>query len=484
VEARKVNQQRRKTGRSSNKSYSSTARRKPSKRQRRRGFPLWLTLGLGGVGVFSAAAGALLAFTFTAAPLQQKILSAEDAAFFNQNGKEVFSRNLLQIPEVTRPVNILFLGIKTNLSDLKTTDGSQRKRTGYDKEVNSLEGLSDTMMLLRFDPVNQRVVVMGIPRDTKIQTPDGRDEKINAVDRERGVGAAAQEVSKVLQGVPIDRYIRLNSQGVEKLIDALGGVTVTVPKDIKYQDDSQHFYINLKAGRQHLDGQKLLGYMRFRNDANGDIGRMQRQQTVIQAFTQQVLNPMTVARIPDLYATLKEHLDTNLTVEEILALGGFSLHTGKSKMQTLMLPGDYNGDGKRGTSYWLSDEKGIQNLMARYFDRGNLNLEQSRPSNIRINIQDTSYFPDATDRLVRRLSKAGYSNISIDKNVKIKEDLATTQIIAQKGDPQVAQGIALVLGGIGDVRVDTSGQLYTDVTIKLGRDWVQREKNYSSSQQK
>jgi polyisoprenyl-teichoic acid--peptidoglycan teichoic acid transferase len=291
-------------------------------------------------------------------------------------------------------------------------------------------------------------------------------------------------VSKVLQGVPIDRYIRLNSQGVEKLIDALGGVTVTVPKDIKYQDDSQHFYINLKAGRQHLDGQKLLGYMRFRNDANGDIGRMQRQQTVIQAFTQQVLNPMTVARIPDLYATLKEHLDTNLTVEEILALGGFSLHTGKSKMQTLMLPGDYNGDGKHGTSYWLSDEKGIQNLMARYFDRGNLNLEQSRPANIRINIQDTSYFPDATDRLVRRLSKAGYSNISIDKNVKIKEDLATTQIIAQKGDPQVAQGIALVLGGIGDVRVDTSGQLYTDVTIKLGRDWVQREKNYSSSQQK
>jgi polyisoprenyl-teichoic acid--peptidoglycan teichoic acid transferase len=481
VEARKVNQQRRRQQNS--RSSNSMVRRQASKRRRKQGFPLWLSLGLGGVGLLSAGAGALLAFAFTAAPLQQKALSAVDAAFFNQGGKEVFSRNLLQIPEVTRPVNILFLGIKTNLSDVKTGTGREKKEAGYDKEVNSLDGLSDTMMLIRFDPQSGRVVIFGIPRDTRILTPDGREAKVNSIDHERGVTETAREVSRVLQGVPIDRYVRLNSQGVEKLIDALGGVTLTVPKDIKYQDDSQHFYINLKAGRQHLDGRKLLGYMRYRNDANGDIGRMQRQQTVIQAFTQQVLNPMTVARIPELFSTLQEHIDTNLTVEEILALGGFTLNHGKSKMQTLMMPGDYNGDGKHGTSFWLPDEKAIQNMMARYFDRGQLNLERMSAANIRINIQDTSHFPDATQRFVRKLARAGYTNINIDKNLKIKEDLTTTQVIAQKGDPQVAEGVAKIMG-FGDVKVDTSGNLFTDVTIKLGRDWLAQEKNYASQNPK
>ena len=145
------------------------------------------------------------------------------------------------------------------------------------KSIPSM-GLSDTMMLVRFDPQSQRIVVFGIPRDTKIERPKYGIEKINAVDHESGVTAAAQEVSKVLQGVPIDRYVRVNNIGVNKLIDALGGVTVSIPKDLKYQDDAQHFYVNLKAGKQHLDGVRFDEFsLRYRHDANGDIGRMQRQ---------------------------------------------------------------------------------------------------------------------------------------------------------------------------------------------------------------
>lgn len=472
MEARKVDQQRRGTSQRT----KQMVRRKPAKKRRRK-VPILLWLGLGAVGIVSATAGALLAVSFASAPLQQRLLSAEDAAFFNQNGKDAFSRSLLQVPEITRPVNILLLGIKTNISDLKTGE-TQLKEKGYNAEVDSLDGLSDTMMLIRFDPESKRIVVLGIPRDTRIER-DGRVEKINAVDHESGTATAAREISKLLGGVGVDRYIRMNNMGVVKLIDALGGVTLTVPKDIKYQDDSQHFYINLKAGRQHLDGQKLIGFLRFRNDANGDIGRMQRQQLAIKALTEQVVNPMTVARIPQLFSIIQSHIDTNLTVEEILALGGFSMHTGKSKMQMLMLPGDYNGDGKHSVSYWLPDEKGIQNMVARYFDQGTVELEQVNPARLRINIQDTTHFPDATERLIQKLRKAGYENVHLDTNLKLKEDFSRTQIIAQKGDPNVAQGVAQVLG-FGDVKVETSGNLYTDVTIKLGRDWIQKEQEYKS----
>jgi polyisoprenyl-teichoic acid--peptidoglycan teichoic acid transferase len=477
VEARKVNQQRRK----SSKPNPQMVSRQPTKKRRK--IPLWLWLGLGSIGAFSAAAGAFLAVTLTSAPLQQRALSAADDAFFKQNGKETFSRSLLQVPEVSKPVNILLLGIKTNLSDVKNSDGKDLKKTGYNAEVDSLEGLSDTIMLLRFDPQTKRTVFLGIPRDTKIERTAYGIEKINAVDRESGPAAAAKEVSKVLGGVAIDRYIRVNNLGVAKLVDELGGVTVTVPKDIKYQDDSQHFYVNLKAGKQHLDGMKLLGLLRYRHDANGDIGRMQRQQMVVKALMEQSLNPMTLTRIPQLFSVIQNQVDTNLTVEELLALGGFSMQNGKSKMQMLMMPGDYNGDGKHGTSYWLPNEKGIQNMMARYFDRGTIELEQTKAETLRINIQDTSYFPDATARLVKRLNKAGYQNVHLDTNLKLKEDLTTTQFIAQKGNPEVAEGLSSLLG-FGEVKVDSSGNLYSDVTIKLGRDWIQKEQSYKSLNQK
>ncbi len=477
MEVRKVDRQRRK----SNKPNPQMVRRQPSKKRRRK--PLWLWVALGSVGAFTAAGVAFWAVSLTSAPLQQRALSSADDSFFKQNGKEAFSMSLLQVPEVSKPVNILLLGIKTNISDIKNSNGSERKKAGYDAEVDSLDGLSDTMMLLRFDPQTKRTIFLGIPRDTKIERTGRGTEKINAVDHESGPAAAAKEVSKVLGGVAIDRYIRVNNLGVAKLVDELGGVTVVVPKDIKYQDDSQHFYVNLKAGKQHLDGMKLLGLLRYRHDANGDIGRMQRQQMVVKALLEQSLNPMTITRIPQLFSVIQNQVDTNLTVEELLALGGFSMQNGKSKMQMLMMPGDYNGDGKHGTSYWLPNEKGIQNMMARYFDHGTISPEQTKAETLRINIQDTSHFPDATARLVKRLNKAGYHNVNIDPNLKIKEDLPTTQFIAQKGNPEVAEGLSSLLG-FGEVKVDSSGNLYSDVTIKLGRDWIQKEQTYKSLNQK
>jgi polyisoprenyl-teichoic acid--peptidoglycan teichoic acid transferase len=473
VDTRKVNEHRRK----SSKPNPQMVRRQPAKKQRK--MPMWIWLGLGTIGALSAGAGAFLAVSLTSAPLQQRPLSAADTEFFNQNGREAFSRSLLQVPEVSKPVNILLLGIKTNLSDVKNSTGKERKKTGYDAEIDTLDGLSDTIMLLRFDPQTKRTIVLGIPRDTKIEREGFGVEKLNAVDHESGPAAAAKEVSKVLGGVAIDRYIRVNNMGVAKLVDELGGVTVTVPKDIKYQDDSQHFYINLKAGKQHLDGLKLLGLLRYRHDANGDIGRMQRQQMVFKALLEQSLNPMTMARIPQLFSVLQSHIDTNLTVEEFLALGGFSMQNGKSKMQMLMMPGDYNGDGKHGTSYWLADDKGIQNMMARYFDRGQIDLERAQVETLRVNIEDTSHFPDATARLIKRLNKAGYQNVRLDAAPKIKEDLTTSQFIAQKGNPEVAEGLSQLLG-FGEVKVDSSGNLYSDVTIKLGRDWLQKEQSYKS----
>jgi len=447
-------------------SASKVMQRKASKHQRR----VRIYLGLAGLGLISLVGGVLIANSLSSTPLLKQELSSIDAAVFHQN--ESFSHNLLQVPVISKPVNILLLGIKTNLSDIKNSDGKERRKTGYDAEINSLDGLSDTMMLIRFDPDTNKVVVFGIPRDTKVMV-NGKSEKINAIDHESGIAQAAKVVSVTLQGVQIDRYIRLNNFGLEKLIDALNGITVTVPKDIKYQDNSQHFYVNLKAGKQHLDGHNLLNYLRFRYDANGDIGRMQRQQMVIRAAIEQWAEPTTVGRIPQLMSIVNDSIDTNLSVEEMMAIGGFTLNRGtdKNRIQMLMMPGDYNGDGKHGVSYWLPNSVGIGNMMAKYFNLGRVQETVTSIKNLQIRVQDTGYFPDATQRLISKLKKAGYQNVQLDKDAKVlKENLETTQIIFQKGELVASQAVADIIG-VGQVEINTTGNLYSDVTIKVGKDW-------------
>lgn len=399
-----------------------------SPRRRKTARKVWFTLTI--LSIISLIGGGAIASLFSTTPFLKRQLSDVEAAVFRQDGS--FAKSNLQVPVISKPVNILLLGIKTNLSDIKNNDGRERKKIGYDAEVNSLDGLSDTMMLLRFDPQTKKVVVFGIPRDTKVQV-NGKSEKINAIDHESGIAEAAKVVSNTLNGVQIDRYVRLNNFGLENLIDALDGVTVNIPKDIKYQDDSQHFYVNLKAGKQHLDGLNLLNFLRFRHDPNGDIGRIQRQQMVIRSMLDQWVKPTTMARVPQLMSIVKDHVDTNLTVEETIAIGGFMLdrHKDKNQIQMLMMPGSYNGDGRHSVSYWLPNPVGIKNIMAKYFSIGLVEDTPIKTENIHIKIQDTSYYPDATNRLITKLKKAGYKNIHLDKDPKVfKENLDTTQVDA------------------------------------------------------
>jgi polyisoprenyl-teichoic acid--peptidoglycan teichoic acid transferase len=465
VEARKVDSIRRRS-----KSRTAQVVRQKPKRKSRSLAGVWVGLGI--VGLLSAAGGAMIAVSFSQKPFLQRQLSEVESSVFRQDN--AFSRSTLQIPEVSKPVNLLLLGIKTNLSDIRNGSHQERKKAGYDAESDTLQGLSDTMMLIRFDPISKRIVVLGIPRDTKVEA-HGRSVKINSIDQESGIGQAAKVVSNTLQGVEIDRYIRVNNFGLESLIDTLGGLTVTVPKDMKYQDDSQHFYVNLKAGKQHLDGKKLMGYLRFRKDANGDVGRMQRQQNVLRAMVEQWVTPINVARIPQLMSMVQKQVDTNLNVEEIIALGGFAANHGKSKVQTMLMPGDYNGDGKHGTSYWLASENGIKNMMARYFDHGKVQEVPNNPETLRVKVQDTGYYPDATKRLMTRLGKDGYHRAQLDNNPKaLKENLDITQIIVQNGSEAIGETIREKLG-VGTVEVGTGGDIYSDITIKLGKDWSQKK---------
>lgn len=424
----------------------------------------WMWLGFTGVAMLSATAGALVAVSLSSTPFLQSRLRPDEQAMFTKGGS--IATGNLRLPELTRPVNILVLGTKVLASDLPA---GETQKPAYEL-INSFEGRTDTMLLLRFDPERKKLAVLSIPRDTRTHVEGYGLTKINSANALGGPALTAKAVSDLLDGVGIDRYIRVNVQGVQELVEALGGVTVYVPQDMKYKDDSQRLYIDLKQGKQHLDGEKTLQLLRFRYDKNGDIGRVQRQQMVMRALMEQALNPTTLARMPKILSVIQSHIDTNLTVEELVALVGFGVQTNRSNVQMLMVPGYFNGDGRQDISYWLPNKRRIQQMMAMYFDQGYTDSTQINPTYVRIAIQDSTGNSQAVQSLMRTLRESGYRNVSVGNSWA--EPLRVTRIVAQQGDKDSATAIRRYLG-LGEVRVESTGSLASDITIQLGEDWLQ-----------
>ncbi|HEY9606747.1 MAG TPA: LCP family protein, partial [Allocoleopsis sp.] len=378
--------------------------------------------------------------------------------------------NSLGVPEITRPVNVLVLGMSVLADDLDKSSAAIGN-PGYQPEMHSVEGLSDTMLLLRFDPNAHKLTVLSIPRDTRVVIEQHGIQKINAANVLGGSSLAAQEVSQLLNGVAIDRYVRVNVLAVGQIVDAIGGLTVYIPYDMKYKDDSQHLYINLKRGKQHLNGNQTMQLLRFRHDANGDIGRIQRQQMVMRALMAQALNPTTLAKIPQLLETVKSDIDSNMSVEEILALVGFTAGTDRHQVLGLMVPGRPNGTGRGEISYWLPDKERIGVMMAKYFQQGEAGRLTADSTSLRVSIQDGSNNRQAVKAVMKKLAEAGYHHVSI--GTPLPEPLRQTKIVAQQGDTDSASTISQTLG-FGEVSVETSGTLYSDVTIQLGTDALKK----------
>ncbi|XTZ11164.1 MAG: LCP family protein [cyanobacterium endosymbiont of Rhopalodia yunnanensis] len=435
----------------------------------------WLLIGLGltAVSLVSAMAGAFLSISFSATPLRQSSLTPGQEKVFSQDSTIAY-RNL-RLPELSRPINLLVLGTKVLTSEVNE---KPEEDLGYHALVNSFKGLSDTMVLLRFDPNQDKLRLLSIPRDTRANIGRGI-RKINEANYYGGAALAAEAVSTLLGGVPIDRYVRVNIQGVEKVIDALGGVNVYVPKNMKYTDHSQHLYIDLKQGEQHLDGERAIAFLRFRYDRYGDIGRVQRQQLLMRAVVEQALRPQTVLKMPEILSVIGTYIDTNLTVEELVALAGFAAQTKRSDVEMLMVPGGFSGDGKQKISYWIPYPHKIREMVADYFDHGNYQDSQNKnPTRLRIAIQDSVEDSKAVKAMVNYLREKGYGQVFVSDNWG--EPLATTRIVAQQGDDLGAASLKAILG-VGEVLVESTGTLSSDITIVLGQDWQQQYPSFESS---
>jgi LCP family protein required for cell wall assembly len=208
-----------------------------------------------------------------------------------------------------------------------------------------VSGNTDVMAAVQVE--NGITRVTQVPRDTYVETSDHGVLKANALYGVIGPAAVKQEVSTLL-GQPIERHLKLNLAAVNKVADALGGVEVDVPKRMFYQDHSQGLYIDLDPGVQVLKGEKLEGFLRFRHDETGDLGRMERQRLVINQVFRKLAQPATLAQLPALLRIAGEDIHTDLSPLELTQLMSAMANT---KLSTGRLAGREYWENE--LSYWM-----------------------------------------------------------------------------------------------------------------------------------
>lgn len=228
---------------------------------------------------------------------------------------------------------------------------------GIDARNAKENSRSDTMILVSLDPITQQVVMVSIPRDTRIKNSKGQNDRINSINWLQGPEAACNEVGKLLN-VPVDYYVITNFGGFGDIVEALGGVHIDVATNMYHADPvNPELAINLKKGYQYLNGQQALAYVRYRGGPTADIGRTENQQKFIKALAAEMLQTKTILRLPQLIPELYKNVRTNIPLQDMIFLAQMTQKLDMENITAQTLPGYFLSDAETGASYWEADKK-------------------------------------------------------------------------------------------------------------------------------
>ena len=267
-------------------------------------------------------------------------------------GVYLWIRSSIQMPETTQPIGARKEGAATVLL------------CGTDQEGTR----TDTMMLLYLNAQEQAVTLVSLPRDTLTHTASGNDAKLNSAygrnnGGEEGMEALLDYVADII-GYRPDGYMLITLDAFVDIVDLMGGVEFDVPMDMFYEDSSQDLFIDLKEGKQTLDGYAAMGLVRFRKGYyDQDLGRVDVQRQFLSACMDQWLTLPNLVKLPQILSTMHASSESSLTTGNLLWIAYTAWRSGLGNLQTETLPG--YADMLDGVSYYILDPDGVADVINR-----------------------------------------------------------------------------------------------------------------------
>ena len=212
---------------------------------------------------------------------------------------------------------------------------------------------TDTIIVAHLDEETHDVALMSVPRDTVVLTGNGGIMKINSVYAGGGADGMARLSKRLgaMLGFELDGYVLVNLEAFRETVDLVDGVEFDVPQDMYYQDPTQNLHIDLKAGKQLLDGEKAMELVRFRKGyASQDIQRTKVQQEFLRALAKKVLSVSSLTKLKEFADVFSTYVTTDLTVGNMLYFAKALMQCDFDAMKTYTLEGE--GTMINGGSYY------------------------------------------------------------------------------------------------------------------------------------
>jgi LCP family protein required for cell wall assembly len=215
---------------------------------------------------------------------------------------------------------------------------------------------TDSILVATVDPLTMSAAVLSLPRDLWVEIPGFGVDRINQAfyfgqvyEYPGGGQALAMRTIEGILGVPINYYITIDFQGFVDAINLLGGIVVDVPEAIDDPDYPDNCYgyepFSIQPGRQRLDGTTALKYARTRATLGGDVDRAGRQQAVILAVREQLLQPerlpQLILQAPQLWRSFQQNVHTNLALEDTVQLALLAQDIPRENISLEVLDYDY-----------------------------------------------------------------------------------------------------------------------------------------------
>lgn len=321
--------------------------------------------------------------------------------------QKVRKRKLRKIPlfimilVVTTICYGVYLAVQTYQAASKSYDDLGREKSDLREEVVSISndpvsvllmgvedystgedhGRTDTLMLATFNPNDEHLKLLSIPRDTLVEiVGKEKQDKINHAYAFGGKKMTIETVEHFLE-VPIDYYATVNFDAFKNIVDILGGITVDVPFDFEQNsDDRVAEKLQFHEGQMELDGRHALAFARMRkSDPRGDIGRNERQQAVVKAIIDKAVSASSLTKIDDLINEIGNNVETNMRISEAISfLKNYSDFNTKQidKLTLETTPSRING-----ISYQIADEDSLDEV------------KQALREHLEINNQSSLYIP-------------------------------------------------------------------------------------------